>query len=549
MRAPPIPILLALLLLPGLAPPAIADSWHPIKLEDLALKQGRVDPDADAEAIEWEIDEVDEWSGERIKSSETQYRRIKVFSARGRDAFSRVDIPYSKDTRLEGLAARTIRPDGSVIAVKKDAIMERTVAKGAGIKERIASVAMPGVEPGCIVEYCWTTVRFDQLTHNVRVALQLDVPAEQIRFSIHPLPIPSPEFRMQVRAFNFHMPPFTEEGPGLRSIVLKSMPALKKEPFSPPDMSLRPWLAIYYSTEDESPIENFWRRIGRDAYERSNEMSHASGDVKRLTKAALTGLADQDLIVERLVEYCRTRIRNSDMSDSGLTADDRDWLQSEHPAADHMKRGLSDSYGLLKVFLSMASAAGLDARLALVPDRSECVFTPSLPTHYLLTRQCAAVNVLGVWRAIDPSAADLPPEMLPWEIEGVDMLIADDRNSMFRRTPMSTPEQSLTRGTASLKLSEEGALEGDVAQELTGQEAASWRRELRGHSAIEREQKLIDKIKSRMSTAEVTAIHFDPDSSASEPARLSYHVRVPGYAQKTAQRLIFQPAFFQRGDP
>ncbi len=129
------------------------------------------------------------------------------------------------------------------------------------------------------------------------------------------------------------------------------------------------------------------------------------------------------------------------------------------------------------------------------------------------------------------------------------MLIADPKESTFRRTPMSTPEQSLTQRTASLKLSEEGALEGDVAEELTGQEAARWRRELRGHSAVEREKQISDRIKSRMSTAEMTAIHFDPGSSASEPARLTYHVRVPGYAQKTAQRLIFSPAFFQRGDP
>ncbi len=549
MRAPLIPTLLTLLLLTGLVPPATADSWHPIKPEDLTLKQGRVDPDADAEAIEWEIDESDEWSGEKIKSSETQYRRIKVFNSRGRDAFSRVDIAYSKGTRLERIAARTIRSDGSVIAVKKEAIMERTAAKGAGIKDRIVSLAMPGVEPGCIVEYRWTRVRYDQPTHNVRVTLQLDIPVQQIRFSIHPLPIPLPEFRMQIRAFNFHMPPFTEEGPGVRSLVLHSMPALKKEPFEPPDLSLRPWIAIYYSTEDEYPLENFWRSVGKEAYQRSDEISRASGEVKRMTQAALNGVSGEDLIVERLLEYCRAGIRNIDLSDSGMTAEERDWLQSEHPAADHMKRGLSDSYGLLKVFLSMAGAAGLDARLALVPDRSVCVFTPSLPTHYLLTRQCAAVKILGEWRAIDPSAADLPPGILPWEIEGVDMLVADDKNSTFRRTPMSTPEQSLTQRTASLKLSEDGALEGDVAEELTGQEAASWRRELRGHSAVEREDKISDRIKSRMSTAEVTAIHIDPDSSAAEPARLRFHVRVPGYAQRTAQRLIFPPAFFQRGDP
>ncbi len=529
------------------AAPARAAPWPSIKPEDLALKQGQVDAEADAEATEWEIVVSDEWSGETIKSSESQRRRVKLFNARGLEAFRRIDIPYSKGTLLTDVSARTIRPDGSVIEVKKDAILDRTIAKGAGLKEKVKSFAMPGIELGCIVEYRWTSVRYDELTHNVRIPFQLDIPVELLRFSIHPLPVPDSELQMRIRAFNFHLPPFTDDGLGFHTVTIPSLPASHHEPFMPPQLSVRPWIAIYYETESENPVDAYWRRFGKAAYASSVPRYKASGDVKRATQAALAGVTDQDQVVERLVDYCRAKIRNSDVSDSGLTADERSWLNSDHSAADYLKRGLADGDGLLRVFLSMASAAGLDARLGLLPDRSECVFDSKSPTYYLLTRSCAAVQVLGSWLAIDPSAVDLPHGMLPWSLQGVEMLIPDPQEPTFVRTPISPPEQSLRRRSAQLRLSEDGTVEGDITDEITGQDGAIWRRGMRDHSPVERERMLTDEIKARMSTAEITNIVFDPGPGPSEPFRLRYHIRVDGYASRTGHRLFLQPAFFQRG--
>ena len=549
MRATSCPILFSLALLSVLFSPAGANSWYPIKREDLALKEGRVEADADAEAIEWEIIVSDEWSGPTIRSSVSQHYSVKIFNARGREAYSRVDIPYERGTDVIDIAARTIKPDGSVIQIKKDAILERTVSKGAGTRKYVKSFAMPGVEPGCIVEYQWTAVRYDQLTHNLRVDLQLDIPVELLRFSIHPLPVEGSRLQMRIRAFNFALPTFADEPSGFHSMTLPSIHGLKKEPHMAPSLSLRPWIAIYYQAESEFPVTDFWKRFGKGVYEGTRPFYRASDDVKSLTKTVLAGATDQDVIAERLMDYCRTKIRNADLSDSGLTADQRKWLRSDHSASEYLKRGIADDDGVRKMFLAMASAAGLDARLALLPDRSECVFNSSIPAYYLLNRGCIAVQVLGTWRAFDPTAADLPSGMLPWWIQGVDMLVPDPETPVFVRTPISSPEQSLKRRIAHLKLSEDGTVEGDVTGEFAGQHAAEWRRDFRDLSAVEREKILTDGIKARMSTAEVSQIHFNPGVDPSEPFRLGFHVRVPGYAQRTGKRLILKPAFFERGEP
>ncbi len=66
-------------------------------------------------------------------------------------------------------------------------------------------------------------------------------------------------------------------------------------------------------------------------------------------------------------------------------------------------------------------------------------------------------------------------------------------------------------------------------------------------SPAQREETLREGIKSRMSTAELTNITIENVTDPIKPYTRSYHVRVPGYAQRTGKRLFLQPAFFQYG--
>ncbi len=53
----------------------------------------------------------------------------------------------------------------------------------------------------------------------------------------------------------------------------------------------------------------------------------------------------------------------------------------------------------------------------------------------------------------------------------------------------------------------------------------------------------------RLSTAELSDIKIENLTDPTRPLVYSFHVRVPGYAQRTGKRLFFQPAFFQKGLP
>src|SRR5262249_29159514 len=146
-----------LLLLTLFAAPAVvlADDWKPVEPAELALKASTVDKDADAEAILWEV-RVDDSQVEEL--SLRNYIRIKVFTDRGRESQSKVDLQYPGYASVKDIAARVTKPDGTVVEQKKDEILERTIVKISGQKIKAKSFALAGVEPGAVIEYRWREV-------------------------------------------------------------------------------------------------------------------------------------------------------------------------------------------------------------------------------------------------------------------------------------------------------------------------------------------------------------------------------------------------------
>src|SRR6186997_3268039 len=86
-----LPLSIVCLLLPVTV--LASDDWRPVDPSDLALKVAVVEKDADAKAIFWEVKIDDNPEGDLIFS---HYIRIKVFTERGRESQSKIDIPFGR---------------------------------------------------------------------------------------------------------------------------------------------------------------------------------------------------------------------------------------------------------------------------------------------------------------------------------------------------------------------------------------------------------------------------------------------------------------------
>src|SRR5688500_20151495 len=99
------------------------EDWRPLDASDLALKAALVESSADAEALFWDIRIDDGGQNDLVLS---HYVRIKIFTERGRENHSKIDIPYISGVKIKDVAARTIKPDGTIVELAKEDIIEKT---------------------------------------------------------------------------------------------------------------------------------------------------------------------------------------------------------------------------------------------------------------------------------------------------------------------------------------------------------------------------------------------------------------------------------------
>src|SRR6185503_7252633 len=106
------------------SPPIVQDEWKPVDPAHLALKAARVEKDADAEALFWEVRVQPDGDGAVL----SHYIRIKVFTERGRESQSKVELPFFNNNQIKDITGRTIKPDGTIIELRPDAILDKLLA-------------------------------------------------------------------------------------------------------------------------------------------------------------------------------------------------------------------------------------------------------------------------------------------------------------------------------------------------------------------------------------------------------------------------------------
>src|SRR5262249_5448479 len=169
------------------------------------------------------------------------------------------------------------------------------------------------------------------------------------------------------------------------------------------------------------------------------------------------------------------------------------------------------------------------------------------PTPHMLRSYNVAVRVDNDWRFFDPAGRYLPFGMLRWQEEGLRALLLDPDQSTFATTSFSPAEKSLVQHSLTARLDAEGTLEGDARIVMFGHAGADEKESLDALTANEWEQYIKNSIQHRISSAEITNVQIRNVADREQPIIETYHVRVPGYAEKIGKRLFFEPGYFQHG--
>ena len=317
-----------------------ADDWKPIDPAEFQSKTSVVEPNADAEGIFWEVRVQDEYEGTVPRTVLWHYIRIRIFTDHGKEAHSSVDITFLNSRRIDNIAGRTIKPDGKIIELKKEDIFERTIVKAGGIKLKAKSFAMPGVEPGSIIEYRWKETRNDSLANYMRLDFQRDIPMRLVKYYIKPLELTYSTWGMRAQFFHCPFSPFVREKDGFFSTKMEKVPAFHEEPRMPPEYEVRPWLLIYYTEDKKLNPDKYWPQFAKEAHEEVKSRLKVNDDVKKAAATTVGDAGTPEQKLARIFEFCRTKIKNVNSVASGMTAEEREkakenktlvWHQMKQP--------------------------------------------------------------------------------------------------------------------------------------------------------------------------------------------------------------------------
>jgi hypothetical protein len=530
--------------------------WLPVTDAQRNMKAPVVEKDAGVEALFWNVHLRDEiMGGEDIRRVLYHYVRLKIFDEKGKEKASTIDIPFSENTAIMYVKGRTIKADGTEVPLKSDSVYERDLVRVGRTRLKVKSFAMPGVEPGAIVEYRWQELRNDPRIRYARLQFQREFPVQKVTYFIRPLPRDYVSSSMSIWPFNCRPSALKRENDGFESTSLENVPAFREEPMMPGEPNVRPWALIYYREDEKRrDPDKYWNDTGKDLYNRQLKPAlKANDEVKQAAAGAIEGASGDEQKVLALVKYIRKNLRN--LYSAQVTEAERAKILKQTPkdrertATEIFKQGIGSSDELNTLFAAMATSVGLEARPAMVADREDMIFTPSMTDSYFLHSIDMAVNIGGQWKLYDVSAHLLPANMLSWREEGMQALISDAKKPVFVAAPLSPPDASAAIRTAQLALLEDGSIEGDVDQQYSGHLALDRRSEMKDDTEARRLERLKEQTAKVFPDAEISELRIENVDDPEKPMKLHYHFKMAGYAQRTGKRLLVHPLFFQRGVP
>jgi Domain of Unknown Function with PDB structure (DUF3857)/Transglutaminase-like superfamily len=518
------------------------DEWQPISPEELKMTSEPMAPGAPAIYLYRQVDRND--SGRA--TTEYNYVRVKILSEEGRK-YANVEIPFEKGrTNVSSIRARTIRPDGS--AVNFDGkIFENTIVKSKTVKYLAKTFTMPEVGVGSIIEYHFNYDFEDNYIFSSQWILSEELFTKRAAFTLKPYE----RYPWTVQWVSpAGLPQGTEpakEGPDhVIRMATQNVPAFQIEDHMPPPNELKFRVDfIYHDETPEQNVDKFWQRFGK---KQSDRVENFVGKRKAMEQAVTQIVSPNDSPEEKLRKiYARTqKIRNLSYEVRKSEEEVKRDKQKEIKDVEELwNEGYGSGWDITWLFLGLARAAGIEAYPVLVSNRREYFFVKQRMNSRELNSNVVLVKLNGKEMYFDPGHAFTPFGLLPWVETATMGLKLDKDGGSWVQTDLPDSDVSHIERNATLKLTNEGQLEGKIKVTYTGLEAL-WRRiDERNQDDTERKKFLEDQVKEYIPSGTEVELSNKPEWSASEaPLIAEFDLKVPGWVASAGRRALFPVGLF-----
>jgi transglutaminase-like putative cysteine protease len=429
--------------------------------------------------------------------SASHYERVKILTDDGKK-YANVELPFvtftgdidfsGDEKSVEDIQGRTIHPDGTIIPFTgKPYLKVIDKERGAKLQEKVFT--LPDVTPGSIIEYRYAVRISDNYYEAPQWMIQGDIPVKSAHYVWYPtnreiqdpkwgpvnsitwFPILPAGTQIQRQEL-----PMSVVGGGTHSIYdlkVKDIPPRPEEEFLPPTAAYA--YGVYFNFSAFHNAADFWKSEGKEWSHHANSFANPNGDIHESVNKITAGATTPDAKL-RAIYAAVMALENTNFTREHEDRENKaNGLAKPKEAADVLRNGRGNSEQLTELFVAMARAAGFDADLMLVPDRTHHLFVPQWWNFDQFDSTIAIVNVNGKDVFFDPGSRFCPFAHLAWEHTFVQGLRQKGGDTAFAETPGSPYIDNTTTRIADLKMDDNMRVSGVIKIAYNGSPALRWR--------------------------------------------------------------------------
>jgi len=478
--------------------------------------------------------EMNVFSGSVAFSSLTQHTVVKILNERGRK-YANIVIPYSSQTEIEKIQARTISPEGRIILLEKDEIYDITLYPDfvfySDIRAKIFT--LKGVENGGLIEY--------QYTKNIRNPIyqsgwnfQHDDPTLISRFT---LVIPQ-QWNVHWKNYNIDLEP---DEVGWEAVSKKTMtweardiPGIDVEYGMPPKEGIRARIAF-----SPAGVES-WDDVGKWFYNLSKERLKPNHKISELAHK-LTASCQNDLEkLKAIYQFVQQNIRYLavEVGIGGF---------QPHFVEEILEARYGDCKDMGVLIIALSRLVGLEVYPALVSTRYKAGVDVDLPSQHPFDHLIvyAPLDSSEIW--LDATERHCPFGQLPRYDQGIDVLVIEEEGKItFRTTPLNSAENNRKIQELFVKLDEEGNIQCQGQTYYYGVPAMNLRKTLRNLNNTQQKDWLTRYISFWCSGSEINDFAIPDTLGNEDPLLLLYRFQAPNFASKEGDLMIFEGGVLNR---
>ena len=547
------PRLFAILALLLLASPALADDTPAWVQQAAAIKVPAYDKDVEAVVL---INESLISINSDGRETEVFNHAVRILRREGR-AYAVGRVGYVPDSgKVKEFKAWLIRPNGEIKRFGKDDSLDIQANLNDVYNEyrfkRIS--AQDDADVGAVFAYSYT-LEDRSIFSQADWDFQSSLPVITSRYN---LTLPE-GWHAEAVTFN-HAGVEPRVNGSSYSWELSNLPAIPDEPLSPSLTYLVPRLAVSYFPPASSPqlsIKTFSKWGDVAAW-----MSELE-DPQVIIDDALTRKANE-LTATAKTEYEKIRAIANYVQNiqyiSIQTGLGRGGGYRPHSSAEVFAKSYGDCKDKANLMRAMLKVVGIDAIPVSIYSGDPNYVRASWPSPQQFNHCIIAVKVsdqtqgstiiqhptLGRLLIFDPTDEETPIGDLPFHLQGSLALLDSKSETDLVRMPVTPPEMNQLERIATLQLTPEGGLSGQIKEQANGQTAASLRSEFRGLSKPDYTVKIEAWLTKGITSARLNKI--EPTENTGDGGfSLNLEFTANTYGQLMQNRLlVFKPVVVAR---